>query len=37
MGLSYEKLLAENKAWATEQVKKDPEFFNRLSHIQTPE
>ena len=37
MGLSYEKLLAENKAWATEQVKNDPEFFNRLSHIQTPE
>ncbi len=34
---SYDKLLLENKAWATEQVKHDPEFFNRLSHIQTPE
>lgn len=34
---SYEKLLLENKAWATEQVQNDPEFFSRLSHIQTPE
>ncbi|HAO46905.1 MAG TPA: carbonic anhydrase [Ferruginibacter sp.] len=34
---SYEKLLSENKAWAQEQVKEDPEFFKRLSSIQTPE
>ncbi len=34
---SYDRLLLENKVWATEQVKLDPEFFNRLSHIQTPE
>lgn len=34
---SYEKLLLENKAWAAEQVGKDPEFFSRLSNIQTPE
>ena len=34
---SYEKLLLENKAWATEQIQNDPEFFSRLSHIQTPE
>ena len=34
---SYNKLLADNKAWAEEQVKRDPDFFNRLSHIQTPE
>ena len=34
---SYEKLLLENKAWATEQVQNDPAFFSRLSHIQTPE
>jgi len=34
---SYEKLLQENKNWAIEQVKKDPSFFSRLSHIQTPE
>lgn len=34
---SYDKLLLENKAWASEQLQKDPEFFSRLSHIQTPE
>ena len=34
---SYEKLLQANKEWATEQLKKDPDFFLRLSHIQTPE
>ncbi len=34
---SYDKLLLENKAWATQQVKKDPEFFSRLLDIQTPE
>jgi carbonic anhydrase len=33
----YEKLLLENKAWAQEQLEDDPEFFNRLSHLQTPE
>lgn len=34
---SYEKLLLENKAWASEKVTEDPEFFNRLAHLQTPE
>lgn len=34
---SYEKLLQANKEWATEQLIKDPDFFLRLSHIQTPE
>ena len=34
---SYEKLLLENKAWATEKKKDDPEYFERLAHIQTPE
>ena len=34
---TYEKLLLENKAWAHEKVEDDPEYFNRLSHIQTPE
>jgi len=34
---SYEKLLLENKAWASEKVTDDPEYFNRLAHIQTPE
>ena len=33
----YEKLLLENKEWATKQVQKDPEFFSRLTHVQTPE
>ena len=33
----YEKLLLENKAWAQEQLEDDPEFFNRLSAIQTPD
>lgn len=34
---SYEKLLLENKAWAKEQIETDPDFFKRLSDIQTPE
>jgi len=34
---SYQKLLLENKAWAEERVTDDPEYFNRLAHIQTPE
>src|SRR6188472_1813216 len=34
---SYEKLLLENKAWASEKTEKDPEYFSRLSKIQTPE
>jgi carbonic anhydrase len=34
---SYEKLLLENKAWASEKLTEDPEYFNRLAHIQTPE
>lgn len=34
---SYEKLLLENKAWASEKTHDDPEYFNRLAHIQTPE
>jgi carbonic anhydrase len=34
---SYEKLLLENKAWASEKVHDDPDFFNRLAKVQTPE
>jgi carbonic anhydrase len=34
---SYQKLLLDNKAWAKEQVEEDPDFFKRLSSIQTPE
>lgn len=34
---SYEKLLSDNKTWAQKQIEKDPEFFKRLSSLQTPE
>src|SRR5881398_772789 len=35
--LSYEKLLLENKAWASEKVSDDPDYFKRLAEIQRPE
>ncbi|MFM9021678.1 MAG: carbonic anhydrase [Sediminibacterium sp.] len=35
--IPYQKLLLENKAWAQEKIEDDPEFFSRLSQIQTPE
>ena len=34
---SYDKLLQENKAWAAGKIATDPQFFDRLSHLQTPE
>jgi len=34
---SYQKLLQENKEWAKGKVAVDPEYFDRLSQIQTPE
>jgi len=34
---AYEKLLHDNKAWAADQIKKDPDYFERLVHLQTPE
>ena len=34
---SYEKLLQENKNWAAGKIKTDPDFFNQLAHLQTPE
>jgi carbonic anhydrase len=34
---TYERLLLENKAWATEKVGMDPNFFNRLEKVQNPE
>jgi carbonic anhydrase len=34
---SYDKLLLENKAWAREMIEDDPDFFNRLASLQTPE
>ena len=33
----YEKLLIENRAWAAEKVQADPDYFNRLAHLQTPD
>ncbi|HMI59750.1 MAG TPA: carbonic anhydrase, partial [Puia sp.] len=32
-----EKLLLENKAWAAEIKADDPEYFERLAHLQTPQ
>jgi carbonic anhydrase len=34
---SYEKLLLQNKAWAEEITSDDPGYFEKLSHLQTPE
>ncbi|MBS1918015.1 MAG: carbonic anhydrase [Bacteroidetes bacterium] len=34
---AIKKLLLENKAWAEEKKSDDPEYFERLSHLQTPE
>ena len=34
---SIDKLLLENKAWAAEKTADDPEYFERLAHLQTPE
>jgi carbonic anhydrase len=32
----YEKLIRDNHAWASQKVKDDPDFFNRLVHVQSP-
>ena len=34
---AYERLLLENKAWAAEITAEDPEYFQRLAKLQTPE
>lgn len=34
---AYEKLLRANKQWADKMVKDDPEYFERLAHLQTPQ
>ena len=34
---SYEKLLLENKALANRKTTEDPQYFDRLVHLQTPE
>src|SRR3982750_3898139 len=33
----YEILLKDNKAWAAGKLKEDPEYFDRLAQLQTPE
>ena len=33
----YEVLLKENKQWAAKKISEDPEYFERLAHLQTPE
>lgn len=33
----YERLLLKNKAWAKEKIEDDPDYFNRLLGIQTPD
>ena len=33
----YEVLLKENKSWAAKKVSEDPDYFDRLAHLQTPE
>ena len=33
----FEELLQDNKAWAAQMLINDPDFFNKLSKIQTPE
>jgi carbonic anhydrase len=34
---NYKKLLANNKQWAADAVKDDPDYFTRLEHIQNPD
>lgn len=34
---AYEELLIENKSWAAEILKVDPQYFKKLSQLQTPE
>src|SRR6266513_604834 len=34
---SYQKLLLQNKDWAKDKKNVDPEFFQRLANLQTPE
>lgn len=33
----FEKILQDNKDWAATQLKTDPDYFNRLVEIQSPE
>jgi carbonic anhydrase len=33
----YELLLSDNKKWAAGKITEDPEYFERLAHLQSPE
>lgn len=33
---NYERLLLENKAWASEKLEQDANYFNKLSKLQSP-
>lgn len=37
MTSAYEKLLTKNKAWATEKLLDDPNYFTRLENLQEPD
>jgi carbonic anhydrase len=34
---SYQKLILQNKNWAKDKIAADPEFFQKLANLQTPE
>ncbi|HEY5464007.1 MAG TPA: carbonic anhydrase [Hanamia sp.] len=34
---AYKRLLKNNREWAAEQLKEDPEYFKRLVNLQSPE
>jgi carbonic anhydrase len=34
---NYEELLRDNKQWANDKIKVDPDFFNRLVNVQKPD
>ncbi|MEP7319863.1 MAG: carbonic anhydrase [Panacibacter sp.] len=35
--IPYTKLLLENKSWANQRIKDDPQYFKRLADIQSPD
>lgn len=37
MPSAYERILSNNKEWATKKVEQDPEFFTRLENLQEPD
>lgn len=36
MAHDYNELLENNKKWVTERLGEDPEYFEKLAHVQTP-